>query len=170
MFILAYIHIHTMCFPCKGKYKRTFSACIHTTLNETRPVYTLSSHRGNISLHKKPVFKCMLHDGQRRGLLWREKESTIIRSGQASLLGNELSLPFFFFSGTQKRCKRWLEYKMRIYDKREDDVLIRLKNLKITFSPPFSQGTKHKKGGGWVCFSHNSLTWTMCRMCVYAST
>ena len=155
MFILVYIHIHTMCFPCKGKYKRTFSACIHTTLNETRPVlYTLSSHRGNISLHDKPVFKCMLHDGQRRGLLWRKKESTIIRSGQASLLGNELSLPppFFFLPGTQKRCKRWLEYKMRIYDKREDDVLIRLKNLKITFSPLSAQGTKHsKKGvGGYV--------------------
>ena len=172
MFILAYIHIHTMCFPCKGKYKRTFSACIHTTLNETRPVYTLSSHRGNISLHKKPVFKCMLHDGQRRGLLRREKvkHHYQVWAGFSTGEWTFSSFFFFFFSGTQKSCKRWLEYKMRIYDKREDNVLIRLKNLKITFFPPFSQGTKHKKGGGWVGFSHNSLTWTMCRMCVYAST
>ena len=149
MFILVYFHIYTMYFPCKRKCKRTFSVCIHTTLSESRPMYPLPSHRRNISLHNKPVFKCMLHDGQRRGLLWRRKESTIIRSGQASLLGNELSLPFFFFSARHaEKMQRWLEYKMRIYDKREDDVLIRLKDLKITiFFSFFCTGNKTLKGG-----------------------
>lgn len=155
MFIPVYIHIHTMCFPWKGKYKRTFSACIHTTLNETRALYPLSAHRGNISSHIKPVFKCMLHNGQRRGLLWRKKGSTIIRSGSLLYWGMNFFFPgFFFFSplpSTQKRCKRWLEYKMRIYDNREDDVLIRLKNSKITFFPLFLHREQNtEKKGGYV--------------------
>ena len=49
--------------------------------------------------------------------------------------------------------QRWLEYKMRIYAKREDDVLIRLKDLKITiffffFFLHMEQNTQKKPGRG----------------------
>lgn len=58
---------------------------------------------------------------------------------------------------------------MRIYDKREENVLItKTQKLKFTFFPSFCTGNKILKKKKRACFSCNSLIWAVCTMYVHA--
>ena len=110
------------------------------------------------------------------GSCGEEKKAPLSGLGRLLYWGMNFLFPCFFFfffpAGHTEKMQRWLEYKMRIYDKREDDVLIRLRDLKITifFFSFFCTGNKTLKrsqGGGGGMFSHNSLTW-LCAECMHA--
>ena len=90
------------------------------------------------------------------GSCGEEKKAPLSGLGRLLYWGMNFLFPCFFFffvpAGHTEKMQRWLEYKMRIYDKREDDVLIRLKDLKITIFFFFflhrEQNTQKKPGRG----------------------